>query len=68
MITSGNSFEDNTSDAFINEAIKLTLENLKINPPKFEAVFENSRTEYFDTYEEAMTFLSQNPTCKVYII
>ena len=67
MFESGNSFEDKTSDSFINEAIKETLETLKINPPKFQAVFENGSTVNFDLYEEAIDFLSKNPNCKVFV-
>jgi hypothetical protein len=67
MFESGNSFEDKTSDSFINEAIKETLETLKITPPKFQAVFEDGSTVNFDLYEEAIDFLSKNPNCKVFV-
>ncbi len=67
MFESGNSFEDKTSDAFINEAIKETLQNLKIEPPKFQAVFSDGSTVNFDIYEEAMMFLYKNPNCKVFV-
>lgn len=67
MFESGNSFEDKTSDAFINAAIKNTLDNLKINPPKFQAVFEDGSTIDFEIYEEAIKFLSENPNCKVFV-
>jgi hypothetical protein len=67
MSESGNSFEDKSSDAFINEVIKQTLENLKISPPKFQAVFDDGSTVDFDIYEEAMTFLYKNPNCKVFV-
>lgn len=67
MFESGNSFEDKTSDSFINEAIKETLETLKINPPKFQAVFEDGSIVNFDIYEEAIDFLSKNPNCKVFV-
>lgn len=67
MFQSGNSFEDKTSDVFINDAIKETLGNLKINPPKFQAVFEDGSIVNFDIYEEAIDFLSKNPNCKVFV-
>lgn len=67
MFESGNSFEDKTSDSFINEAIKETLETLKINPPNFQAVFEDGSIVNFDIYEEAIDFLSKNPNCKVFV-
>lgn len=67
MFESGNSFEDKTSDAFINAAIKETFDHLKINPPKFQAVFEDSSTVNFEIYEEAIKFLSENPNCKVFV-
>jgi hypothetical protein len=79
MIKSGNSFEDKTTDSFINEAIKQTLEYLKIdppkfqatfnknNPPKFQAVFDGGSTVNFDIYEEAIDFLTKNPDCKVFV-
>lgn len=67
MIKSGNSFEDKTSDTFIREAIKKTLQILKINPPKFQAVFNDGSTVNFDRYEDAMGFLTKNPKCKVFV-
>ena len=67
MFESGNSFEDKTSDSFINEAIKETLETLKITPLKFQAVFNDGSTVSFDIYEETMEFLSKNPNCKVFV-
>ena len=66
-------------DSIINEAIKQTLEYLKINPPtfqavfekidppKFQAVFDNGSMVNFKVYEEAIDFLTKNPDCKVYV-
>lgn len=67
MFQSGNSFEDKTSDAFINAAIKNTLDDLKSNSPKFQAVFNDNSTVNFDLYEEAISFLSKNPNCKLFV-
>jgi hypothetical protein len=67
MIKSGNSFEDKTTDTFIKEAIKETLECLKITPPKFQAVFNDGSIVNFNIYEEAIDFLTKNPNCKVFV-
>ena len=56
MFESGNSFEDKTSDSFINEAIKETLETLKITPLKFQAVFNDAYKAFYKKDPDKLIF------------
>lgn len=64
MIKSGNSFEDKTSDTFIREAIKKTLENLKTNTSNFQTVFSDGSTVKFETHKNAVDLLKTTPKFK----
>jgi hypothetical protein len=68
MTTSGNAYEDKTSDSSIKEAIDKTIDLLKLNPAKFKAVYSDQSVVLFDTYEEAMEFYSKDGKCKLFVI
>ena len=67
MNTSGNSFMDKTSDFSIKLSIDESLSQLKLSKNLFQAVFPNGKTVDFEKYDEAISFLSTNPSCKVYV-
>lgn len=66
MNTSGNSFMDKTSDFSIKLSIDESLSQLKLSNNYYQAVFPNGQTVDFEKYEEAISFLTINPSCKVY--
>lgn len=68
MNTSGNAYEDKTSDSFINEAIKTTMDFLKLNPTKFKAVYSDGSFVLFDKYEDAMEAHTKNGKTKIFVI
>ena len=68
MNYSGNSFEDKTSDDNIRKFIKNAMDDLKNNPLKYEAIFPNGEKMVFEKYEDAIAFLSSNPSCKVVVV
>ena len=67
MNNSGNSFMDKTSDFSIKLAIDESLSQLKLLKTLFQAIFPNGQTVDFEKYEEAISFLSINPSCKIYV-
>jgi len=58
---------DKTSDFSIKLSIEESLSQLKFSKNLFQAVFPNGETVDFEKYEEAISFLSINPSCKVYV-
>lgn len=67
MYTTTENSQNNTSDSSIKKAIKETLENLKINPPKFYATYRKEIVKEFNSYEDAIAYLSIHPHVKVYV-
>ena len=67
MYTTTKNSQDNTSDSSIKKAIKETLENLKINPPKFYATYRKEIVKEFKSYEDAIAYLSIHPHVKVFV-
>ncbi len=68
MNTSGNAYEDKTSDKALNDAIDSTMDFLKLNPTKFKAVYSDGSVVLYDKYEDAMKAYSKNGKCKVFVI
>jgi hypothetical protein len=67
MNNSGNSFMDKTSDFSIKLSIDESLSQLKLSKNYYEAVFPDGQTTDFEKYEEAISFLTLNPQCKLYV-
>ena len=67
MNYSGNSFMDKTSDFSIKLSIEESLSQLKLSKNYYQAVFPNGQTVDFEKYEDAISFLTINPTCKIYV-
>ena len=68
MIKSGNAYEDKTSDLFIRQAIKTTMDFLKLNPTKFKAIYSDGSFVLFDKYEDAMEAHTKDGKVKVFVI
>lgn len=65
--TTQNQQTDPTSDANIKKDIEQVLENLKTQSPKFYATYRKEIVKEFNSYEDAIAYLSIHPHVKVFV-